>query len=215
MHLLKVRSGEERISALLVSLMLFTALGSAVGGSATEALFFARFGVELLPAMYILLGLITFGASLAITALMGRIEKQRLYMVLPLLLGFLLAGERLVILLNIPWFFAVMWLGMNVINSLLGLMTWGLAGMACDTRQAKRLFPLFSAGGILGTVLGGLITPLLAAGLHAENLLLIWAGTMFILYALSRALTGHTTVVRAASHTPQPRIGEEMQRGYQ
>lgn len=156
---LKVRPGEGRISALLVGLMLVAAAGSAVGGSATEALFFARFGVNLLPALYIMLGLITFGTSLAMTALMGRIDKQRLYAILPLLVGFLLIAERLIIAVNIPWFFAAMWLGMNVINSLIGLLSWGLAGTTCDTRQAKRLFSLFSAGAILGTVTGGLVTP--------------------------------------------------------
>ena len=215
MGVLKVRAGEGRMSALLVGLMLFTALGAAVGGSATEALFFDRFGVDLLPTMYILLGLFTFGTTLVITAMMGRIDKQRLYVALPFLLGLLLIGERLVILLNMRWFFAVMWLGMNVIVSLQSLLTWGLAGMACDTRQAKRLFPLFSAGAILGTVLGGLITPPLASWLHAENLLLFWAASLFVSFALSWALIGQTPVVPTVSHLPQPRIIEEMQSGYQ
>ncbi|RPJ43884.1 MAG: hypothetical protein EHM21_10910, partial [Chloroflexi bacterium] len=215
MGVLKVRAGEGRMSALLVGLMLFTALGAAVGGSATEALFFARFGVDLLPTMYILLGLFTFGTTLVITAMMGRIDKQRLYVALPFLLGLLLIGERLVILLNIRWFYAVMWLGMNVIVSLLSLLTWGLAGMACDTRQAKRLFPLFSAGAILGTVLGGLITPPLASWLHAENLLLFWAASLFVSFALSWALIGQTAVIPTVSHLPQPGIIEEMQSGYQ
>lgn len=212
---LKIRPGEERVSALLVGLMLVTAAGGAVGGSATEALFFARFGVSLLPLMYILLGLFALGASLAITGLMGRIDVARLYTMLPLLLGFFLAGERLIILINAPWIFAAIWIMMNIINSLLGLLTWGLAGTSCDTRQAKRLFPLFSAGAILGTVIGGLVTPLLAAWLHAENLILIWAGTLFVTFALGRALARSSVYVQPVSHLPQHGIVEEMQRGFQ
>ncbi len=214
-EIFKIRPNEQRPAALLVGLMLFTAAGSAIGGNATEALFFARFGVALLPTMYIILGLFTFVTTLAITALMGRIPRQRLYVALPFLLGFALVAERLVVLFNIRWFFAVMWLGMNVINSLQGLMTWGLASAACDTRQAKRLFPLFSAGGILGTVLGGLVTPPLATWLHSENLLLLWAGTMFISYLLGRALTGGAPAAQAPSHTGQPGVIDEMQRGFQ
>ena len=38
------------------------------------------------------------------------------------------------------------------------LFTWGLLGIVVDTRQAKRLFPLFGAGAILGVVIGGLLT---------------------------------------------------------
>lgn len=214
-ELLKVRPGEERISALLVGLMLFTAAGGALGGNATEALFFARFGVDLLPTMYIILGLFTFITSMAITALMGRIAKQKLYVALPFVLGFTLIGEWLVIPLNFKWFFALMWLGMNVINSLQSLLTWGLASATCDTRQAKRLFPLFSAGGILGTVLGGLITQPLAIWLHSENLLLLWAGAMFVSYFLGRALIKNAPVIPITPHARQSSVIAEMTRGYQ
>jgi len=212
---LKIHSGEEHVSALLVGLMLFTAMGSAIGGNAIEALFFARFGVDSLPTMYIILGLFTFVTSMAISALMGRSAKQRLYVTLPFILGFALIGEWLIIPLNLKWFFAMMWLGMNVINSLQGLLTWGLAGAACDTRQAKRLFPLFSAGAILGTVIGGLITPPLATWLHSENLLLLWALAMFISYFLGRALIQNVPVTPEISHAKQPSVVDEMLRGYQ
>ena len=213
---MKVRPGEERMVVLLVGLMLFTAAGGAIGGNATEALFFARFGVELLPVMYVILGLFTFITSMVITVIMGRIPRQRLFVILPFVIAFLLIAEWLIIPLNLKWFFAVMWLGMNVIGSLQGLLTWGLAGAACDTRQAKRLFPLFGAGGILGTVFGGLLTQPLAGWLHSENLLLIWAGALFISFFLGRALVGRAPAPRPlpGSHVQQPGVIAEMQRGY-
>jgi HEAT repeat protein len=210
----KIRPEEQRVAALLVGLMLFTSAGGAIGGNAIEALFFARFGVALLPYMYVVLGLFSFGMSFVITALMGRIARERLYVALPFVLGFTLIAERLIIFLDFKWFYAVMWLAMNVIGSLQGLLTWGLAGAACDTRQAKRLFPLFSAGGILGTVIGGLATQPLAQWLHSENLLVVWAGALFISYVLGRLLIGNKPVVKA-SRQKQPGIIVEMQRGYQ
>ena len=117
----KIKPGEERISALLVGLMLITAAGGTIGGIATEALFFARFGVEFLPNMYVILGLFTFVTSMAITIIMGRFSKQKLFIALPLIIGFALIAERVILLLNVKWFFAAMWLGMNVINGLQGL----------------------------------------------------------------------------------------------
>jgi HEAT repeat protein/ATP/ADP translocase len=211
----KIRPGEERISALLVGLMLFTSAGGAIGGNAIQALFFARFGVELLPIMYVILGLFSFVTSMAITGLMGRIPKQRLFVALPFVIGFTLIAEWLILPLGIKWFFALIWLVMNVMGSLQGLLTWGLAGAACDTRQAKRLFPLFSAGSILGTVLGGLFTEPLAAWLHSENLLLIWAGALFIAFFLGRALRGNISVAPpTSSRVRQVSVIVEMQRGY-
>ncbi|MEK7785252.1 MAG: hypothetical protein AAB658_07500, partial [Chloroflexota bacterium] len=173
---LRIRPGEGRMAVLLIGLMLFTSAGGSIGGNGIEALFFARFGVQFLPYMYMALGVTTLITSLAITALLSRVARERLYIILPLALALLLIGERVLLTLNQNWVYPVLWLGMNVKGSLQGLLTWGLASIACDTRQAKRLFPLFSAGGILGAVVGGLGTQSLANWLHSENLLLVWAG---------------------------------------
>ena len=58
------------------------------------------------------------------------------------------------------------------------VVTWGIAGAVHDTRQAKRLFPLYASGVILGAALGGLATAPLARWAGAENLLLIWAAAL-------------------------------------
>src|SRR5207249_3046077 len=64
------------------------------------------------------------------------------------------------------------------------------AGMVHDTRQARRLFPLYGGAVILGGAVGGLLTRPLAATLHAENLLLIWSGTLLATSAVARSLPG-------------------------
>ena len=45
---------------LLLGLLLILNAGNSLGGSAIQALFFARFGVQFLPQMFIVLGIITF-----------------------------------------------------------------------------------------------------------------------------------------------------------
>ena len=213
---LKIRPGEGRMAMLLIGVMLFTSAGGSIGGNGIEALFFARFGVQFLPYMYVALGVTTLVTSLTITALLGRVARERLYVSLPLALALLLIGERALLSLDQKWIYPVLWLGMNVKGSLQGLLTWGLAGMACDTRQAKRLFPLFSAGGILGAVVGGLGTRPLADWLHSENLLLVWAGALLLAVFISRALIGRSTAPAARSPVRRKRtpIIDEMQQGY-
>ena len=71
---------------------------------------------------------------------------------------------------------------------MLGLAVWGLAGIVTDTRQAKRFFPLIGAGGVLGYVVGGLVTKPLAAWFGTPNLLLVWVATLVVAAALGMVL---------------------------
>ncbi len=187
---LKVRSGEGRLAALLIGLMFFVSAGGAIGGNAIDALFFSRFGTQYLPYMYMALGVVAFVTLLSTSALLGRVTRERLYVRLPIALALILAGERLLLTLDLNWFYPVLWLGMNVMGALQALFTWGLAGATADARQAKRLFPLFGAGGILGAAIGGFVTAPLSKALHTENLLLVWAGALVAAFVLGRALTG-------------------------
>ncbi len=210
----KVRPGEGQLAILLVGLMFATSAGGSIGGNGIEALFFARFGVQYLPYMYMALGAVTLITSLSITAVLGRVARERLYTILPLILAFVLIGERLLLTLNQNWIYPVLWLGMNIKGSLQGLLTWGLAGLACDTRQAKRLFPLFSAGGILGAVVGGLATQSLAGALHSENLLLVWAGALLLAFLINRTMVRNAPN-RKAVRRRRTRLIDEMQYGFQ
>ncbi len=186
--LLQVRPAESNLVGLLAGLTFLTAAGGAVGSPGIEALFYSRFGVQFLPYMYIALGALTLVTSLLLTTAIGRFDRSRLYTALPLALAVLLILKRFVIDLDISWTYPLMWLSMNVIWVLQGFFVWGLAGLACDTRQAKRLFPLFGAGGILGLSLGGLLTQPLVGMIGAENLLLVWAAALVASFSLSRAL---------------------------
>src|SRR5574341_609420 len=221
---LKGQPGEGRMAALLIGLMLCASAGSTIGGTSIDALFFARFGTEWLPYLYVALGLVTFINLMAVSALLGRVRRERLYRLVPLVLALLLVAGRVVVALHLRWFYPVLWLGKDVMNALQGLVIWGLAGAVCDTRQAKRLFPLFTAGSIFGSVVGASGTPLLVNVLHAENLLLVWAGALGASFGLAWALMGRAkgeapgrdrgrAARRTGRHKPPSFIGE-MQQGY-
>ena len=208
----QIHPGEQRLVALLITLMLLPSAGGAIGSPGVEALFLARFGVEFLPYMYMVLGVITLVSTLIVTALLGRVSKKRLYLRLPLVLVLFLILARVLVGFDLKWFYPVLWLGMSLLWTLQGLLTWGLASTLCTTRQAKRLFPLFSAGAILGMALGGLITQSLVQWLGTENLLLIWAGTLLLTFVLIHTLT------RSIAETPgrgrRSRLVDELQQGY-
>src|SRR5438093_8581 len=156
------------------------------------------------------LGITNFVVSLGITAVLGRVARVRVYLGLPLVLATSLALQRVVLAFDIPWTYAVFWLLMNVEGLLQGMLTWGIASIVCDTRQAKRLFPLFAAGGIFGGVVGGFVTRPLAALLGTENLLAIWSGSLVLVFLVARTLLARHVVAPARGAS----LLQDMQAGY-
>jgi HEAT repeat protein len=173
---------------LTVGLMFFTWAGFTIGQSSIDALLFARDGVDSLPVLYLLLGLLLFLAALGVTALLGRMRREKLFVVMPLGLAALLSAGWVAVQTDIQLVYPALWLFAGLAFLVQGSYLWGIAGLVTDTRQAKRLFPLFGAGGIAGAALGGLATPPLASWLQSENLLLLWAGILIATSALARAV---------------------------
>lgn len=206
------------MATLVIGVMLFTSAGFTLGNTGVEALFFARFGVEFLPYMYMALGLLSFIITMGITALLGRVRHEKLYMVLPVAMATVLVGGWALLFTDLNVLYPALWLGMAIMDSLIGLVVWGLASMMCDTRQSKRLFPLFNTGRILGSVLGGFSTSLLVNWTGTENLILFMAVAMLAAFGLGRALLGQRTgqdVRPRHARRSQPGIGTEIQKGYQ
>jgi HEAT repeat protein len=195
--LLQIRPGEERRVALVAALFALIEAGRGLGSNAADALFFRRFGVENLPYMFLLLGATNFLVSLTYAAGLGRFDKRRFFVtILPALAAVLLV-ERAAIGLDpsagsgqgAAALYPVLWISVNIISSVLGLLTWNIAGEVCDARQAKRLFSLFVSAGILGGVAGNFATGPIARLLQTQNLLIVYAAILLAALALTRAIT--------------------------
>jgi HEAT repeat protein len=127
---------------------------------------------------------------LALTGSLGRLGPRRAYQAAPLALGGLLLAERAALVWAIPWIYRLLWITVAIGTLVQAIFLWGTAGTVVDTRQAKRLFPIFGAGGILGSVIGGLLTRPLALAIGTENLLLVWAGGLGGAFVLCRLVLG-------------------------
>ena len=213
-EILKIRANEGGIVALVASLMMCVSAGAAIGSPGIESLFLSRFGVQFLPYMYVVLGVVIAFTSLGITGLLGRLDSQLIYVRLPLVMALILVAARLMTGLDIHWFYPVLWLGMNVYWALLNLFTWGLAGTVFDTRQAKRLFPLFGAGGILGLTFGGLLTKPLVDWLGTENLLWVWSLSLIAALFLAKRIIRYRLPEKKASNRNRNSLFNEVKRGF-
>ncbi|MGH2828828.1 MAG: Npt1/Npt2 family nucleotide transporter [Actinomycetota bacterium] len=187
--------------------MLLLWAGATVGASGVESLLFSRYGPQSLPYLFIALGLITLPITAQLGALLQRTDRRRILILLPLALGLALAAGRGLILADGNWVYPVLWVLMMVVWIIEATGMWAVASLVNDTRQAKRLFPLYGAGQIMGGAVGGLLTVPLARTLHAENLILVWTVALVAAAVLVRSLLasestgegGPTRITRATS----------------
>lgn len=187
--LLKVRPDESRLVILVAALFACIQAGQGMGDNAASALFLLRFGVDYLPYLYIAAGALTFVITLAYSAGLGRFEKGKFFLWVISAFAILLVIERAAILLSYPLLYPAIWLTITGMGGILGTFVWNLAGEVCDARQAKRLFPLFTSAGILGSVFGNLITGFAAKLLGTDNLFILYAALLGVAFYLTRAIS--------------------------
>lgn len=192
---LRIRPGEGPTVVRVLALMLLGMSGAAAGANGVESLFFSRFGPQFLPYLYLALGVVTFGVMMGMSGFLSRPDAIRRLALVPLLLAGVLITARAVLVADLRWFYPALWLVMMVIWTVQVMSSWGLAGAVHDTRQAKRLFPLYGAALILGAVVGGLGTGPLAAWIGPENLILVWVGALVIMSLLARPLAPRARAV--------------------
>ena len=193
-RVLKIRPGEARTATRFLAFMIVVWTGFSVGGAGVEALLFARFGPHALPYIYIAVGGSTFLWMTAMAMLLRRRDPDRLQLFLPLAFAAVVLIMRALLEASSDLVYPVLWILMMVMWTAQGQAVWGLASTLHDTRQAKRLFPLYGAGWILGSVLGGLATGPLSRWFHAENLLVVWAGCLVAAFVIARPLLGSGAV---------------------
>lgn len=175
--------------ALMAVLFLAVQAGQGIGENAAFTLFLARLNVDLLPYMYMGLGVAVFIGSIMYSASLSRFQNASV-------VTYLFGG--IVALFAVEWFaigilklaiYPLLWLTTYGMSVILGTLIWTTAGEVCDARQAKRLFPLFASMGILGSVLGNALTGVFANLAGTETLVLLYALLLGVGFIAARFVT--------------------------
>ena len=193
-----VRAGEGPLTGWMAALFAITQAGHGLGANTADALFFLRFGVEFLPLMILISGLVVMLATVGYMVGLARIGPRRWLAWTLATLATWLIVERVGVVLEIPGIYPVIWLGGQVAILVSLTALWNAAGEVSSTRQAKRLYPLFASAGIAGGVMGNALTGPLAVLLGTENLLLVHAGLFAAAAAVMRV------VIRRFAAAPDP-----------
>ena len=216
-----IRTGEGPLAAWVSLLFAVTQASFGLGMNAADTLFFLRFGVDRLPLMILISGIVVMGAiTLHVTGL-GVVGPRRWLWITTAGSALWLILERLVVGLDWPPIYPVVWIATQGIIMVTLTAMWNAAEQSCDTRQAKRLFPLFATAGVVGGVAGNAVTGPLAAALGTPNLLLVQAALLatstFLLARVSRLFRpeqaeGPVSVWSTLTSTPRHALSTRLGR---
>ncbi len=181
---LGIGEGEQGLAFWTALLFLVTQSTHGLGANAADTLFLLRFGVEELPRMIVFAGLAVMALVLGHTVGLTSWGERRWLPIVTAASALWVLLNWLGVFLDEPVIYPIVWVSTQGIIMVTFTMMWNAAGAVCTTRQAKRLFPLFAAAGVMGGILGNLATGPITS----------WFGTQSLLLAQT-ALLGLSTVL--------------------
>ena len=175
-RLLNLRRGELRGGLLFFAYYFLIISAYVVGQIARDALFLDRFAADQLPYADITI------AAMVSLFVAGYIRTGRRVELRGLLIGSLGLFAAIAFLfwwairtVQWSWLFPTLYVWIGIFGVLAIAQVWTLANFMLTTREAKRVFGLVGAGGILGGIFGGFLSNGIARILGTESLLLVVA----------------------------------------
>lgn len=177
---LNVHEDEIRLFFWTAVLLFLVRISGILLNNYAETAFLKRYGVEFLPIVSMLNAVATFVIMGALTGFMTRMPGARLLTRIFIFCGLSMAGLRFLIPLGYDLIYPLMFMLKAQYEVLLALLFWNLANDMFNTRQSKRLFPLITAGGVIGQIIGSFATPWIARVMMLDNLLFAYLGTTLL-----------------------------------
>jgi hypothetical protein len=190
---LNIYPDEKELFLWSAVLLFLIRTSSILFNNFAETAFLKRFGVEYLPIVYIVNSISAFVIMGFLAGIMVRVPANRLLKILFLFCGISVGGLYFVIPLGFDLLYPLLFLMKTQYEVLLALVFYNLLNDLFNTRQSKRLFPLITAGGVLGSIIGSFGTPFLVKVIPLDNLMLAYFVTTFL---------GAVAVIRMGTRFP-------------
>ena len=209
---LQLEPGEGSILFLLaLSLFLVTGATAVIGRTVSRALFLSGLPQQYIPVRYLAVMVGVVLTSMLYARIAGRFRSHQLIQRTTLaMIGGLLIFRFLLdtALANSLWMLGVFYVFLEIVMALNIVQFWSFASEIFNTRQAKRLFPVVTSAGNLGSMLAGASITVLVPWLGTPNLLYVMAVTL----ATNILLVGLIGGRQPASHgktTPQTSVAKQ------
>ena len=198
---LRVHPGEWKLLAWVTAIQLVMSASSIMINNVAQATFLKRFGVHALPAVFLGEALITFFVAGLVSMLMERYRSLRVFTGLLIFYGLSAGLLRTLLGTDARWVYPVLYILKTQAVSILPILYWDILGDLFTTQQSKRLYTLVTAGGVVGTAAGSLLTRSVAGWIGTENILLLFTAGM-ALAALLNTLMDRVAGTPVQPHSP-------------
>ena len=170
---LQIRDGElRRVSSLALYLVL--AVSTFITGRiARDALFLTVFQKEDLAYMYISVAVMVPLPAYLFARIADRFRRDRLLVATLLGTVVFMGVVRVLLFSKQSWVYILLYNFVEIYGTFLILQFWTFAGDLFSSREAKRLFPIVSAGSVVAGIVCGLAVSGLVRAVGTENLLLL------------------------------------------
>ncbi|MEE4363365.1 MAG: Npt1/Npt2 family nucleotide transporter [Desulfotignum sp.] len=212
---------EEEISLFLWTAALLFIIRSSgiILNNYAETAFLKRYGVEYLPMVNMLNAVATFFVTGMLTAFLSKTPGAKLLSYIFIFSGTIVTVIRLLIPFGIDLLYPLLFMLKSQFELLQALLFWNMCNDLFNTRQSKRLFPLLTAGGVIGLILGSFGTPYFAGLFSMDNLLYLYLVTTIIGALMIQAMgRSYATLIfsekTGASGKKRPPMIEEIKRVY-
>jgi hypothetical protein len=173
---------------------------TAIFRNFVDAAFLKRYGPSYIPMMLVINALLTF----VVMAVVDRLGRKFLdHVLLSWILGIYAVSSVILFLMireSYSIAYPILYQLMYLLDSILLVYLWNIAGDLFDARQGKRIFPLITASQVLGTTVGSFSTGPFTR-LAGENSSLIFFGAITLATAIHLFRTGPAMISRYVPKT--------------
>ena len=171
---LKIYEEESSLFIWSALLLFFINVAQILLNNYAETAFLKRFGVEYLPIITAINAIVTFFLLTNIGAHLSRIRSDKMLAGALVLSAGLIGLTRFIALFEFSLIYPILYILKTQFYVVMAFLFWNLANDLFSGRQSKRLFPVITTGGILGSILGSFATPILSHLIQSDNLLLVF-----------------------------------------
>jgi ATP/ADP translocase/HEAT repeat protein len=176
----RIRVGEARRVGLMFLYLMGVVSTFIVSRTVRDTLFLSRYELSKLPLMYVAVAVSVAVASYGYSRIADRHRRDLLITVSLSIFAAVIAlfWAALHLRLAGDWLYPALYVVVEIVGAISIIQFWTFANDIYSAREAKRLFGVIGAGGVISNIICGFAIGSVAPIIGSENLLLVCTGLL-------------------------------------